>query len=218
FVPVPTTNVETNQGVIPGERHIHALVSAAVMYEISKKNNEGFDDIRDRLGFPSDWDSIYVPIEAKSEYGMNKRFEEGVILCNVEFRENVIVPNSLTVTVPILRSIDEGNSMSLLGLSIVKVPFLDLEQTAQAPITYLNSGAKFSWYAHIFGPDGKLLPTSNTMIKERYILALVDTTNSEPMILPENIQGQIPGDSLWVTHKMSLLNLFRVTGRIKIEI
>ncbi len=218
FVPVPMTNVETNQGVITGERHIRALVSAAVMYEISKKNNEGFNDIRDRLGFPDSWDSIYVPIEAKSEYGINRRFEDGVILCNVEFRENVLVPNSLTLEIPLLRSVDEGNSTATLGLTKVNVPFLDLEQTAQAPMAYLSTGAKSSWYAHIFGPDGKLLPTSNTIVKERYVLALVDTTNSEPMILPANIQGQIPADSVWVTHKMSLLSLFRVTGRIKAEI
>lgn len=218
FVPVPMTNVETSQGVITGERNIRALVSAAVMYEISRKNNDSFDDIRDRFGFPDSWDRIYVPIEAKSEYGMNRRFEDGVVLCNVEFRENVVVPNSLTLTVPLLRSVDEGDSTALLGLTRVNVPFLDLEQTAQAPMAYLSSGTKFSWYAHIFGPDGKLFPTSNTMIKERYSLALVDTTNSEPMILPTNIQGQIPAHSVWVTHKMSLLSLFRATGRIKTEI
>lgn len=216
FVPVPMTNVETTQGIITGERHIRALVSAAVMYEISKENNEDFDGIRDRLGFPDSWDSIYVPIEAKSEYGINRRFEDGVILCNVEFRN--VVTNSITLEVPLLRSVDEGNSTATLGLTKVNVPFLDLEQTAQAPMAYLNTGAKSSWYAHIFGPDGKLLPTSNTMVKERYILSLVDTTNSEPMILPANIQGQIPADSVWVTHKMSLLSLFRVTGRMKTEI
>jgi len=218
FVPVPLTNVETSQGVITGERHIRALVSAAVMYEISKKNNEGFDDIRDRLGFPDSWNRIYVPIEAKSEYGMNRRFEDGIALCNVEFRENVVIPNSPTIEVPLLRSVDEGNSTALLGLTKVNVPFLDLEQSAQAPMAYLSSGAKTSWYAHIFGPDGKLIPTSNTMVKERYILALVDTTNSEPMILPKDLQGQIPADSVWVTHRMNLLSLFRVTGRIKTEI
>lgn len=219
FVPVPMTNVETSQGIITGDRHIRALVSAAVMYEISRKNNEGFDDIRDRFGFPESWDSIYVPIEAKSEYGLNRRFEEGVVLCNVELRENIITPNSLTVTIPLLRSIDEGDSTSLMGLSKVNVPFLDLEFSSQAFTAYSEgSGGKYSWYAHIFGPDGKLVPTSNTKVKERYILAIVDTMSSEPMVLPANIQGQIPADAVWVTHNMSTLSLFRVTGRVKTEL
>ncbi len=219
FVPVPVTNVETSQGIITGDRHIHALVSASVMYEISRKNNEGFDDIRDRLGFPDSWDSIYVPIESKSEYGLNKRFESGVILCNVEFRDNIVVPNSLTITVPLLRSIDEGNSTSLLGLTKVNVPFLDLEYTVQASLAYSDgSGNKYSWYAHIFKPDGKLVPSSNVFVKERYTLALVDATSSEPVVLPANIQGQVPANAIWVTHNMSLLSLFRVTGRIRTEL
>ncbi len=219
FVPVPLTNVETSQGIITGERHIHALVSASVMYEISRKNNEGYDDIRDRLGFPETWTRFYVPIASQSEYGSNKRFEDGVVLCNVEFRDNVVVPNSLTVTIPLLRSIDEGDSTSSLGLVKVNVPFLDFENTSQAPLAYQErSGYKYSWYAHVFGPDGKLIPTSNTMIKERYILGIVDITNSEPVILPVNVQGQIPTGDLWVTHKLSLLSLYRVTGRIKTEL
>ncbi len=219
FVPVPITNVETSQGIITGERHIRALVSAAVMYEISKKNNEDFDDIRDRLGFPHTWARIFVPIEARSEYGLNRRFAEGVVLCRVEMRDTVIGPNSFTVKIPVLRSVDEGDSNSELGLSKVNVPFLDLELTSQAFNAYSGgSGSKYSWYAHIFGPDGKLVPTSNVQVKELYTLGIVDTMSSEPMVLPASIQEQIPADAVWVTHNMNLLSLFRVTGRIKMEL
>ncbi len=216
YVPVPLTNVAGEQGIVTGSFTLHALVGASVMYEISRSNNEGFDDIRNRFGFPESWSSFYVPIESRSGYGGYMDFGGETILTLVDFRnlEGVVEP------IPILYSLIDkcGNNLptpvatpDLLGLRIVNIPLLDLEGSPSASAAYSGEECEINrntkWFAHIFSPGGRLLPSGQT--KERYTIGFVDITNAEPVIAQANFQGQM------VTHRISLLNLYRATGRVQ---
>lgn len=223
YVPVPLTNLNGQQGIITGPITLHALVGASVMYEISRSNNEEFDSIRNRFGFPESWDSFYVPIESRSGYGEYVDFEAGVVLTYVEIKnlniEKVLEP------VPVLYSLKDKceNNLSptvinpeLLGLRMVNVPFLNLEYSPSASAAYNGEECEIvwstKWFAHIFSPTGRLLPAGDT--KERYKLAFVDITNAEPVIVQEEIQ--LP--DIWVTHRISSITLYRVTGRIQADL
>lgn len=99
----------------------------------------------------------------------------------------------------------------LLGLRIVNIPLLDLEGSPSASAAYSGEECEINrntkWFAHIFSPSGRLLPSGQT--KERYTIGFVDITNAEPVIAQANFQGQM------VTHRISLLNLYRATGRVQ---
>lgn len=233
---VGETNVIDPQGQPTlGTTTVHAIVSATVMYEISRRNNPEYEAIRDRLGIPSSWDSFYVPIgDWKSALPEHNQFRPGVALCDMELRE---VPVDLVdeqgnrmvyIKVPILKSMrsyenqesgklppPDFRSLHNLGLSLVRVPFLDLEGTILAFIAHSeeNEESQVTWFAHVFSPSGQLIVTSGDTQRERYNLPLLYITNPEVAD-----GGGIVPVSLWKDYRKVIITLYRATGRVKINI
>jgi len=223
-IPLNMTNVETeNSGIIVGTQpSLHILKSAAIMYEISSKNNPNFETIRDRLGVPEDWDNFYVPIRDENESGVLKEFGEGIVVCSVKFMTDVVMPDMLIpVPGPILswdRSAD-SYAFQLLGLQFVKVPFLDVAETEHASEAYIDEQNTYLWVAHVFNSFGKLSVSSAVNTKERFIIPLLDISFT-PSTLVEVIPGgeSMPVEKQWVNHRIATIELFRSTGRIKINL
>lgn len=219
--------VETNVLMPNGEPGVvtkgafRAIKTAAVMYEISRKNNEYFDGIKRRLGIPDvvPWDSFYVPVgSTRLDLGSSREFPQGVVMCG--YGEMNLDGNSI----PTIFGINEGDAFSMMGLSMVYVPLLYLEGRPHAEEKYvdlLDRGELNDytlWYAHIFSPSGKLLQSD--AVKERYTFAVVDVTNREPLLVRKRtgVEGE-PSyfeDIRLVEYKKSMIELYRSSGMAKI--
>ncbi|MCX8064120.1 MAG: prepilin-type N-terminal cleavage/methylation domain-containing protein [Candidatus Hydrogenedentes bacterium] len=216
-----TSSVETNvvspTGVLDLgiKSNFNAIKTAAVMYEISSKNNELFYGIKKRLGIPESiqWESFFVPVEpTRLEIGSSHEFHSGIMMCRYE---EVDFSGKL---VPMLYGVSEVNSSNIMGLSLIRVPLLYLEGKTHAEEKYEDLISRDEldnytlWYAHVFAPSGRLLV--NGPVRERYTFALVDVSYKEPLLVQMN--GSYGEDPHLVSHKKVIFELYRSTGVVKV--